>query len=79
MSKAQIKFYKGVCLVKIQDKLNLDGANICTDEVDQLIKFRADLDKSTEEMNLWEMHGLIDEAIEFGKEIGIEIKLPSER
>jgi hypothetical protein len=79
MSKAMIKLYKGVFLVQINSKLIKDGAIIRIDKIDDLIKFRADLEGSTKQMNQEDLHGLCLECISFGEEIGLKLSFPDDK
>jgi hypothetical protein len=79
MSKAMIKLYKGVFLVRLQSKLIKDGAIVSIDEVDALVKKRADLEGSTKQMNQEDLHGLCLECISFGEEIGLKLSFPDDK
>lgn len=78
-SKKLIKFYKGVVVSQIQQKLTKDGAPVSMEEVDTLLKKHADYDfTSTKEMTTDQLAELIEWSFQFAKQIGLEIDYPKD-
>lgn len=75
-SKKLIKFYKGCVVEPIQKKIIKDGTPISMEEVDTLIKSRADIDMSCIQMSNDELGAVIREGFLFGDEIGLKLDFP---
>ena len=72
-----VKFYKGVIIPQIQEKISSDGAFLSLEEVDTLLKNYADYDfKSTKEMTMEQLQELIEYSIQFAAEIGLSLDYP---
>jgi len=57
-----------------------DGATVSIDEVDALVKYRAEMDgKSCAAMNNNQVRELIEETIQFGYQVGIELDYPEDK
>ena len=57
-SKADIKFYKGVLLIAIHDKMVSDGTTISIDELDTFLKSMIDYEGSTKDITHEQMQDL---------------------
>jgi hypothetical protein len=72
-TQADIKFYKGVLLIKIHDKVIADGAYMSIDELDELLKAYADLEGiSCSDMNNEQMQILKEYSKQFATSIGMQ-------
>jgi len=73
-SQADIKFYKGVLLVKIHDKLTSDKTYMSIDELDTFLKSYADLNElSCGEMTHEQMQILKEYSKQFASSIGMGV------
>ena len=71
-----IKFYKGYILTNIHSHLTKNHA-YSIQEVDDLIKYRAGLNKSCSDMSKDELIELITESFSFGDEVGCYLNYPN--
>ena len=69
----QIKFYKGVILVKYHEKVVADGAFLSIDECDELLKGLWDID-SVSNLSFEEMKDFIEHCKFQCAQIGLDIK-----
>ncbi len=73
-STADIKFYKGVILIKIHDKLTADGTLMSIDELDYFLKDYADLrNESCSDLNKFQMQQLKEYSKQFACTIGMGV------
>jgi hypothetical protein len=77
-SKALIKFYKGVVLVKILDHLNEEGEIMTKEQLDSYLKDFVKPDKSCIEMSNEELKNVIEVGLVFAKDLGIELDYPQD-
>ena len=73
-----IKFYKGVILVKVHEKLVADGNYLSIDEVDDLLKEFVDNHKSCSNMDKWELLELCSWSLAFANNIGLDLDWPED-
>lgn len=75
MSKKLIKYYKGICLRKIHERLIELGSSKTIDEVDKELKEYAGFNRevSTKDMTSDEINELIIWCFAYGDEIGIHL------
>jgi hypothetical protein len=77
-SKALIKFYKGVVLVKILDHLNEDGYGVTKEWLDTYLKSFVKIDTSCIEMSMEELQEVIEVGLVFAKDLGIDLDYPQD-
>jgi len=78
VSTRLIKFYKGVCLEQIHKKLVSDGNIVSTEEVDELLKHHADVEKSCVKMSTEELQTLIEWSFVFARQINLQLDYPED-
>lgn len=71
-TKSHIKFYKSYVLLEIHSELNRFN-NYSIEEVDQLLKHNAGIEKSCLKMTYEEINELIVRSFEFGDKIGLSL------
>lgn len=76
MNKRLIKLYKGVFLEDLHTFITQKGTVMSKCELDNLMKYRCDLNKSTTKMSTEELTQLAYECIDFGDSIGCKLNFP---
>jgi hypothetical protein len=76
MSKKLVKYYKGVCLETIHKELVKNHAYSIA-EVDELLKYKAGINKSCNDMTSDELNELIVTCFTFADKIGVELNYPN--
>lgn len=77
-SKALIKFYKGVVLVKILDHLHDEGHEITKEWLDTYLKSFVKIDTSCVQMSMEELQEVIEVGLVFAKELGVDLDYPKD-
>lgn len=75
-SKNLIKFYKGIVLKKLHEKV-IEKIYVDIDDLDKWIKRNNDTDKSTKDMDNIELINICRWCFEFGDELGIYLNFPN--
>lgn len=77
-SKALIKFYKGVVLVKILDHLHDEGHEVTKEWLDTYLKSFVKIDTSCVQMSMEELQEVIEVGLVFAKELGVDLDYPQD-
>lgn len=77
-SKALIKFYKGVVLVKILDHLHEEGHEVTKEWLDTYLKSFVKIDTSCVEMSMEELQEVVERGLNMAEELGIDLDYPQD-